>query len=1178
MMGLRMTGPNLRHAARSRIFCQVLCIVVGAALFCAMPILAQDNQNNQNKQDHPVSSARDLLSKSTNDLLNTNLNLVAASLSQITAVLKANTGLLLELKSWVAMDATAHGQIVQDDDLTDQALFSRLNRDERFRAAATRLLQRYGYLLPKINPDSDVAHEHDALLQAKISQALSEKGTNPEATKEPQPNPSQPVPANRRTFANPPELPRDNSNDNLISPSTDTVGLGDMLRAGGNADRDSLDNAGASLMSRADSDQATLLRMASAAMGPSSSASVSSSAALPSSSASSGPLPSSLPSISSFPVQGASPLQPGLVPSRPRPAPSSSSFEAEVASEAEMPGVRIPSSPYSDIPSLYDMYTRAAVHSGSVNPDSVARFGEDVFENAPTDSGTIPIDFPASSDYVVGPGDGLTINLWGGVSQRLYSSVDHEGRITLPEVGPVLVSGHSLSEVQQAVQRVLRTQFRDVSADVSLSRLRTIRVYVVGDVQSPGAYDVSSLSTPLNALLAAGGPTPDGSLRVVKHFRGNALVQQVDLYDLLLRGVRSDMKRLEAGDTLMIPPVGAQVRVDGMVRRPAIYELHGETTLAQVIDLAGGILPTAALSHIEVQRLEVHQKRTMLSLDISGTTDPIEIEKRLAAFMIQDRDQIHIFPIASFNQDAIYLEGHVLRQGRYSYKPGMKLTDLISSYADLLPEPATKYAEIIHLNPPDYHPSVESFNLAAALANPASAPKLQPLDTVRIFGRFDFENVPAVLVTGAVREPGVYQTSGQIHFRDAIQLAGGLAPDASVDSAEIIRPTEDGSLSILSVRLKEAMGGDPINNVLLQPRDHVLVQESMLRADPRSVQIGGQVANPGRYPLTANLRVSDLIRVSGGLKRGADAAKADLTQFIPADDGAIRASHVSVNLAEAMAGNTKEDVSLHDGDVLTIRQVPGWDDLGALIRVQGEVKHPGTYGIRPGERLSSVLERAGGFQPGSYPYGAILERAEVQQLKAQARDQMVLRIKDAQNALALQPDTDPQGKIAKQVAMEQWQAALEQLNSNSPIGRITIRISSDIDHWKNTPADIQLQADDTLYIPKRPDYVSVTGQVFNPTAVAYRPGKSANWYLRQSGGATPLANKKSIFVVRADGSVIGGKKGLWSGDSLNAALQPGDMVVVPEKALSGNVQWRNVLLAAQVATSITSAVFIALRY
>ena len=508
----------------------------------------------------------------------------------------------------------------------------------------------------------------------------------------------------------------------------------------------------------------------------------------------------------------------------------------------------------------------------------------------------------------------------------------------------------------------------------------------------------------------------------------------------------------------------------------------------------------------------------------------------------------------------------------------MKLTDLISSFKDLLPEPATKYAEIIHLNPPDYHPSVESFDLATALANPALAPKLQPQDTVRIFSRFDFENAPAVSVTGAVRQPGTYQTSGQIHFRDAIQLSGGLAPDAAADSAQIIRPTQDGSLTILSVRLKEAMEGDPINNILVQPRDHILVQQSMLRADPSSVQIGGEVMNPGRYPLTANLRISDLIRVSGGLKRGAERERADLTQFIRSDDGSIRASHVNINLAAAMAGDPKENMSVHDGDVLTIRQVPGWGDLGALVHVGGEVKHPGTYGIQPGERLSSLLERAGGFGPEGYAYGAVLERQQVQQLEAKDRDQMILRVQNAQNALALEPENDPKEKVAKQVAMQQWQAALEQLNSNPPVGRIAIRISSNIDRWKNTPADIQLQAGDTFIVPPKPGYVMVSGQVFNPAAVSYRPGKSASWYLSQSGGPTPLANKKGVFVVRADGSVIGGKTGLWSGDSMSTALEPGDMVVVPEKALSSNLRWQNTLLTAQAAASITSAIFIALHY
>jgi protein involved in polysaccharide export with SLBB domain len=242
------------------------------------------------------------------------------------------------------------------------------------------------------------------------------------------------------------------------------------------------------------------------------------------------------------------------------------------------------------------------------------------------------------------------------------------------------------------------------------------------------------------------------------------------------------------------------------------------------------------------------------------------------------------------------------------------------------------------------------------------------------------------------------------------------------------------------------------------------------------------------------------------------------------------------------------------------------------------VKHPGKYGIRSGERLSSVLERAGGFQPESYPYGAILKRAQVQEFEVQARDELIARVKNAQNDLELQPDISPKSKAARELAYQQWQNNLDELNSNPPVGRIAIRISTDVNHWKNTAADIQLEAGDTLIIPKKPGYVMVTGEVFNPTAVSYRPGRSAMWYLSQAGGFTPLANKRSIFVIRADGSVIGAKKGLWTGDSLNAALQPGDTVEVPEKALAGNIPWQNILLSAQVAGSLASAAFIAVHH
>jgi protein involved in polysaccharide export with SLBB domain len=302
----------------------------------------------------------------------------------------------------------------------------------------------------------------------------------------------------------------------------------------------------------------------------------------------------------------------------------------------------------------------------------------------------------------------------------------------------------------------------------------------VGEVAEPGAYDISSLSTPLNALFEAGGITQRGSLRNLKHYRGKQLVEEVDAYDLLLHGVGSELKRLENGDSLLVPPMGGQVTVSGMVRRPAVYELHGESSLADALDLAGGILPAAALQHIEVQRLEAHEKRTMLTLDLSPNGNNDVVTKQLSGFKIQDGDQIHIFPIAPYNEKAIYLQGHVLRPGRYSYHDGMKLADLVASYGDLLPEPAGHYAEIVRLNPPDFRPSVESFDLSGALANPEVSPKLQPLDTVRVFSRYDFEPAPTVWVGGEVRAPGKYRTSGQARLRDAIYLAGGISTRGSI--------------------------------------------------------------------------------------------------------------------------------------------------------------------------------------------------------------------------------------------------------------------------------------------------------------------------------------------------------------------------------------------------------------
>ena len=668
------------------------------------------------------------------DLTQRNLSRVAASAAEIKAVLVEDTGLMVEVKRWIAKDATAHGQIVSDKELSADAIFIRLETDVQFRSVVTTLVQQYGYLVAKLNPESDLAKEHLLLVQERtkwIAETQEEervqarqRSAAAEAAARNAGGQSQGaprcdslnnsgcggtqngLPASERQFPaeNSPSmnspgnlpnapanggdtrtqltqmqdgsyqfLPLTASNDGLLEAS---YGYGSRPNFSG-ANGTNGTNVSSSIIGQEGNEGSLSNRYSAAfnsgaspmAAGANGGMELNASNELSDLYGSNNLTSEAMMNSSSEAMMNSSYSQQQLV--------GRQHMNVEVLQSPEMLRKR---SPYSDIPSLYDMYMQAVPR-----PEVPQRFGLAVFENGTRDLQRMPMDMPAGPDYVVGPGDGLTVNLWGGVSQRLSRVVDREGRITLPEVGPVLVSGKSLADLQESLQQVLRSQFRDVSADVSLSRLRTIRVYEVGDVSNAGAYDISSLSTPLNALFVAGGPTSRGSMRILKHYRGAQLVQIVDVYDLLLHGVKTNLQRLENGDTVLVPPIGPQVTVEGMVRRPAVYELKEEKTLADVLELAGGLLPAATLRHVEVERTVTHDKQTMLSLDIPEGSDDAEVTAKLESFEIHDGDSIRIFPIAAYSQNAVYVEGHVIRPGKYSYRENMRVTDVISSYKDLLP-------------------------------------------------------------------------------------------------------------------------------------------------------------------------------------------------------------------------------------------------------------------------------------------------------------------------------------------------------------------------------------------------------------------------------------------------------------------------------------------------------------
>ncbi|MGA9461781.1 MAG: SLBB domain-containing protein [Terracidiphilus sp.] len=721
-------------------------------------------------------------------------------------------------------------------------------------------------------------------------------------------------------------------------------------------------------------------------------------------------------------------------------------------------------------------------------PDNAAplkRFGSDVFVNrnpglsAHTAAGNdAQLDVPLGPDYVLGPGDTLQVDLWGGTTQSITRVIGRDGRILLPEAGSLEVAGLSLDRAQHRIEGALQPQYRSVQVAVTVARLHSVRVYVVGDVQRPGGYDISSLATPLSALYAAGGPTAVGSLRVAHHLRGGQLIETVDLYDFLLRGMRTSGLRFESGDTLQIPPAGAQVAVSGAVKRPAIYELKpGETTLASLIEEAGGFTPAASLDHITIERIDANRRRETVTLPVAD--DPALQSNRdaISKFLVMDGDRIHVEPILPYSERAVYLEGHVVRPGRLSYRDGMRLSDVLRSARDLLPEPAV-HGEIVRLTSPDLHAETLEFNVPDVLIGNANI-DLQPFDTIRIFGRYEI--------------------------------------------------------------------------------------------DAPKVSVLGEVLRPGSYPLSRGMTAAQLVRMAGGFKRDALVERADLTSYDIVNGSQVAEKLETIRIGAAVSGSdASADAALKPGDILSVHQITGWNDIGESITIDGQVRYPGNYGFKDGERLSSVLRRAGGFLPAAYPMGAVLVRDQVRELEQKSREELIRQIETNSAAARLSPNVSGGDSSATlQLIKAQQDQVLADLKSHPPTGRMVIHISADIESWANTPADIELRSGDVLTVPKQPGFVLVSGQVYNATALTFAPGKTAGWYLGRAGGTNTAANRKEIFVIRANGSVIGRHSGGWlEGDVLSIKLNPGDVVVVPQKIIGSSFLWRNLLSTAQIASSI----------
>jgi protein involved in polysaccharide export with SLBB domain len=495
---------------------------------------------------------------------------------------------------------------------------------------------------------------------------------------------------------------------------------------------------------------------------------------------------------------------------------------------------------------------------------------------------TPPQSGPVPPDYVLGPGDMVRVQLFGNVNGEYEFEVSRDGILNLPELGPVTVAGIPFSEFRRDLTERVSEMLIGTQASVTMGPLRTIRVFVLGDVNRPGSYIVPGLGTISSALYRSGGISEVGSLRNVQLKRSGQVITTLDLYELLLAGDNSSDLRLQPGDVIFVPPVGDTVGVSGAVRRPAIYELRGNTTAEAVVRLAGGLVPEAFAGGARLERIGDRRERRVLAVDLASPAG--------AATNVSNGDTLIVPEVLAELENAVTLSGHVQRPGPYQWFPGMRLTDLITSPLELKPGVDDGYVLVKRERIRGEPIEVFSADVGAALRDPASPQNIElgARDIVHVFSlsfgrqrvvkplleelqrQATFEQpFQRVEIVGNVRAPGTYPLEPGMRVRDLIRAGGNLAEEAFTLTAELTRYTvEDGSLrqaEVVDVSLDQILRGDEVANFELRPHDHLSITQIPEWQTDWSVSLDGEVRFPGEYRIRRGENLASVLERAGGL-------------------------------------------------------------------------------------------------------------------------------------------------------------------------------------------------------------------------------------------------------------------------------------------------------------------------
>ncbi|MCV2401652.1 SLBB domain-containing protein [Marinomonas sp. C2222] len=764
--------------------------------------------------------------------------------------------------------------------------------------------------------------------------------------------------------------------------------------------------------------------------------------------------------------------------------------------------------------------------------DDLRPFGYDVLVGKAAGL-TVVDDLPIPLDYQMGPGDEINVQMFGKSNQAMSLRIGRDGSVNIPSLGPLSVSGQTFGELKRHLTKVIKQKVIGVDVSVSMGSMRTMQVYIVGEAVQPGAYNVNALTTVTQALIASGGIKESGSLRNIQLKRKGKIISEFDLYDLLLQGDTSKDVRLSSGDTLFIPIKTRSVSVQGEVFRPAMYELKGETSMSQLLNLAGGTRPQAYLSKAGLRRVHAGLKQYTLDLEAPSGQE----------FLLKQGDQVNIGRVSSSLDNVISIRGEVVTQGAMVLTEGMRVSDVVGSIDEGLKDGADlEYALLVREKNEVQDIEVYQFSLLKALSEPGSQ------DDLLLQGRdqiFVFSNGLDLNYWADVNQNRSINGSTQsTQVRVASEYVDPETGAVVKNEAETALNTPDEDDISLSTRSRQKNRED-----LLEPIITRLKEQSSIGSPALLFEVSGLVRFPGVYPLTVNASVASLIEAAGGLKEEAYLDSAELT-YRNLTDGRTELKQLTFSLADALSG--KSTVSLYPQAHLAVKAKPDWSEV-LTLELQGEVVFPGKYTFKRGDTIKDIIERAGGFTEFAYPKGAVFSRERLKRQEAERLKYLNAQLKQEISNMSLRSDgnvSDPSQAIA----------VLEQLGQAEPVGRLVINMTEAM--AGNPLQNLILEQGDKLFIPALNPAISVVGEVQYASHHTYNPDLTVDEYIASSGGTKRQADTSRVYIVKANGSVEVPNRSFWFSRNYKP-LEPGDAIIVPI-----NTDYMNGLTTLSTATQV----------